>query len=300
MNNNKNKSCLRYPGGKTRACFILTEMFDTYILPRIGIGAAAADGIGMVLLSPFFGGGSFEFHLQNKYGFKIIASDKFKPLITFWKVCKCAYIKPQLCEKLRESLGRIDKEHFHVLRKQIVNASDSDNDFGEIDINMANNYFIINRCSFSGATFSGGFSKESSQKRFTESSIERIELLNLDQFQFYNEDFEEFIQKQIQIHAHSGEKICIFLDPPYYLENGKSKLYGNNGDMHENFDHIRLHHLLLHDVPKNIIWMMTYNKCDFIETLYSSSSCKIIDVDWSYGMNKTKLSSEIVIIGGSE
>lgn len=35
-------------------------------------------------------------------------------------------------------------------------------------------YFIINRCSFSGATLSGGFSLESSQKRFTTSSIERI------------------------------------------------------------------------------------------------------------------------------
>ena len=49
-----NKSPLRYPGGKTRACktldAILGENFDL----------AQFD----ILVSPFFGGGSFEFHLQ--------------------------------------------------------------------------------------------------------------------------------------------------------------------------------------------------------------------------------------------
>ena len=35
----------------------------------------------------------------------------------------------------------------------------------------------------------------------------------------------------------------MFLDPPYYLEN-KSKLYGNNGDLHQDFNHDLLFDLL--------------------------------------------------------
>ena len=51
-----------------------------------------------------------------------------------------------------------------------------------------------------------------------------------------------------------------FLDPPYYLEK-KSKLYGNNGDMHEDFNHNELYNCLKD--RKN--WIMTYNNCEFIK-----------------------------------
>jgi len=40
---------------------------------------------------------------------------------------------------------------------------------------------------------------------------------------------------------------------------------------------------------------MTYNNCEYIKNLYKDY--KIIDINWSYGMNKTKDSSEIVIVG---
>ena len=73
MNKIKNKSPLRYPGGKTlarkRLNAILKEHFD--------IGGFNN------LVSPFFGGGSFEFYIQNKYQLNIIANDKFVPLYTF-------------------------------------------------------------------------------------------------------------------------------------------------------------------------------------------------------------------------
>ena len=42
-------------------------------------------------------------------------------------------------------------------------------------------------------------------------------------------------------------------------------------------------------------WLLTYNNCDYINNLYKDY--KIIETSWSYGMNKTKKSSEIVIIG---
>ena len=39
---------------------------------------------------------------------------------------------------------------------------------------------------------------------------------------------------------------------------------------------------------------MTYNNCEFIKKMYKNF--KIIETSWSYGMNKTKESSEIVIL----
>ena len=54
-----NKSPLRYPGGKTRARNKLHEiLLDNFEITNF-------KGI----ISPFFGGGSFELYLQNKYNF---------------------------------------------------------------------------------------------------------------------------------------------------------------------------------------------------------------------------------------
>ena len=259
-----NKSPLRYPGGKTRAC----KKLETIMKEHFNI--SDFDN----LISPFFGGGSFEFHIQNNFKLKIIANDKFTPLYNFWNICKNN--KEKLCNELTKKINMIDKDEFTSLREQIMEEKNI--------VNQSIMYFIINRCSFSGATLSGGFSVEASKRRFTQSSIERIKKLNLENFNIYNFDFEDFIN------THQDTKNIIFLDPPYYLEKA-STLYGNNGDMHDTFDHNKLYKCLL--TKQN--WFMTYNNCEYIKNLYKDF--KIIETSWSYGMNKSKKSSEIVIIG---
>ena len=101
-----------------------------------------------------------------------------------------------------------------------------------------------------------------------------------------NLDFEEFIIN----HTKEKDKALMFLDPPYYLDKG-SKLYGTNGDMHEQFDHDRLFECL----SDKTNWFMTYNNCEYVKNLYKDFT--IVETGWSYGMNKTKESSEIVILG---
>jgi DNA adenine methylase len=146
-------------------------------------------------------------------------------------------------------------------------------------------YFIINRCSFSGATLSGGFSQDASKNRFTKSSIEKISKLELENFEIANQDFTDFLSQLEQ-----SPRDLVFLDPPYYLQSG-SKLYGKSGDMHENFPH----EILFEIIETKSNWIMTYNDCEYILNLYKNFV--IIPAEWSYGMNKTKKSSEIVIIG---
>jgi DNA adenine methylase len=262
-NNTNNISPLRYPGGKTRACKIINNILLQYF------DINNFDTI----ISPFFGGGSFEFYLQNNYGLKLIVNDKFTPLYNFWKQVKIN--KQILCDELRK-ITIITKEQFIDYRNTIMNLNDD-------VFQQSIQYFIINRCSFSGSTLSGGFSEEASIKRFTPSSINKIELLDFTNIDIYNYDFYDFINN------FNNNKAFIFLDPPYYLEN-KSKLYGNNGDMHENFNHQLLFDLL--NTKKN--WLITYNNCEYIRKLYKDYI--IIDVNWSYSMNTSKTSSEIIII----
>lgn len=258
-----NVSPLRYPGGKTRACKKLDDIMQKHF---------EMDKI-KTLISPFLGGGSFEFYLQSKYGYDIIANDKFIPLFNFWKICQKKKIA--LCTKLNK-YNAITKADFTKIRNDIMSEKNK--------LTQATYYFIINRCSFSGATLSGGFSQEASKKRFTKSSIDRIKALCLTNFKIYNKDFPPFINKY-----HSVTESIMFLDPPYYLEKG-STLYGNNGDMHETFDHDKLYSILSNKTG----WIMTYNNCDYIKNLYKKFI--IIPTSWSYGMNKSKKSSEIVII----
>ena len=128
------------------------------------------------------------------------------------------------------------------------------------------------------------FHHRQQKKRFTKSSIDRIKKLDLSKFMIQNAEFDTFIKAY-----KSSDDVIIFLDPPYFLEKG-NKLYGKNGNMHENFDHNKLFRC----ISKKSNWIMTYNNCEFIRNLYKSY--KIIDAEWSYGMNKSKKSSEIVII----
>lgn len=265
INPTKNISPLRYPGGKTRACKIIDEIISQHF------DMTCFDTI----LSPFFGGGSFEFYLQNKYKIKLIVNDKFTPLYNFWKQVK--ENKTQLCEELRK-ITSVSKDQFTSYRNTIMDLNDN-------VLQQSIQYFIINRCSFSGSTLSGGFSEEASQKRFTPSSIQKIEALDFTHIEIYNNDFYDFINDNLTTPINT----LLFLDPPYYLES-KSKLYGNNGDMHETFNHQLLFDLL--KAKKN--WIVTYNNCEYIKTLYKDFI--IIDVNWSYGMNTSKSSSEIIII----
>ena len=254
-------SPLRYPGGKTRARKVLDAIMNEYF------DVSAFETV----ISPFFGGGSFELYLQRKYGVYIVANDKFVPLAQFWTSCKLS--KKRLCDELDRT--KVTKEDFLRMQNTIMS---------ETGVTQSVIYFAINRCSFSGATLSGGFSAEASKKRFTASSVNRIRELDLSRFEMHNTDFEDVMKAR----KCRSDRSLMFLDPPYYLES--SRLYGKNGDMHESFPHEKLRECLSDQKS----WFMTYNDCDYIRELYEGYT--IISASWSYGMNDTKRSSEIVIV----
>ena len=252
-------SPLRYPGGKTRACKILWTFLQREY-PKT-----------KHIISPFFGGGSFEITCASN-GIKVSGNDAFEPLSNFWNVLRLNSEElAESCELLRP----VSKADFYRFREYIKNESN--------EILRAAYYFAINRCSFSGSTFCGGFSGEASVGRFTDSSIDRLTKLDMKNIIVdKNEDFEVFMKR-----FQPTEDLTVFLDPPYYIEN---YMYGRDGDLHSNFDHKRLAAVL----KDRNDWILCYNDCAYIRKLYEE--CRIEKVEWSYGMNKTKQSNEIIIL----
>jgi DNA adenine methylase len=128
---------------------------------------------------------------------------------------------------------------------------------------------------------SGGFSEAAFKDRFTDSSISRIVEFSklLDSTHITNLDYETLIHTP-------GEKVFIFLDPPYFSAT-KSALYGKNGNLHKSFDHVRFA-----EVMKNCKhnWLITYDDSEYIRDLFSFASI----VPWSatYGMRNVTESSD--------
>lgn len=244
------KSPLRYPGGKTRAIKILKGFIPENTKE---------------VVSPFFGGGSFELFLADQ-GIKVHGYDNFYPLVCFWQ--ELLRDNANLYRKIKD-VGKVDKIKFKEMQNQVISSKDS--------VEVASLFYVINRCSFSGATLSGGMSPNT--PRFTEKSIQNISEFKAKNFSVERMSFEDSLKL--------NEGKFMFLDPPYYI---KSNLYGNKGDMHSNFDHY-----LLADILKktNSKFLLTYNDDAFIRELYKDFN--IVEVDWKYGMNKTKESSEILI-----
>ena len=245
-----NISPLRYPGGKSRAIHKITKYFPK----EIGF-----------ISSHFIGGGSIELYMSNQ-NIKIKAYDNFYLLINFWNQLK--YNKDNLYDSVIKYLP-LNKSEFYELQSSILKEKDC--------LNMATKFYVLNRCSFSGSTLSGGMSPN--HPRFNMNIINKLLNMNLDNIEFKCLDFEDSILK------HKGN--FKYLDPPYYIENN---LYGVKGASHREFNHLKLNQIL--KTVDN--WILSYNDCEYIRSLYGEY--EIVELDWSYGMSKNKKSKEIIII----
>lgn len=254
MNLPKIKSPLRYPGGKSRALKnilpLIPRNFYEYREPMIG------------------GGSVFLSLKQLEKNKKFWINDLNQNLFALWKNLKDNH--PTLVNNIKEFFEseRNGKDLYNHLTAGKHNFS---------EMEKAVSFFILNRITFSGTTDTGGYSKEAFDKRFTLSSIERLETVAplLKDVKITNEDYEKVIREK-------GENVFIFLDPPYYTAT-KSKLYGKQGSLHTGFDHERFASIMKEISHK---WLITYDDCDKIKNLFSFANIKTWELQ--YGMNNYK------------
>lgn len=251
------KSPLRYPGGKSRAINSISKLIPSFQEYR----------------EPFVGGGTVFIYLKQKFPEKNFwINDLYINLYLFWKVC---LENPELMLQaiLKFNSQFSDGKQLHQFLLKNINSFD--------DIEKAAAFFIFNRITFSGTTESGGFSNAAFHKRFTHSSIKRVEALSkiLPNTKITNHDYEEVV-------LADGEGVFLFLDPPYFSAT-KSALYGKNGTLHKSFEHERFADVMS-KCKHN--WLITYDDNEFIKKLFSFANIK----SWNlkYGMRNVNKNSD--------
>jgi DNA adenine methylase len=250
------KSPLRYPGGKSRAIKQIAECLPEKFSE---------------LREPFVGGGSVFIHLKQQFpDLKISINDLNRELFLFW------YFAQSDLSKLVSEVIQVKENHQDG---KLLFAKFAGLDVNSLsDLERATRFFVLNRITFSGTIESGGFSLESFYKRFTNSSIERLEKLEnilTEDIKITNLDYSHLINEP-------GNDVFIFLDPPYFKAE-KSKLYGKKGNLHTGFDHQRFAEIL-RECPHN--WLITYD--DSPEIRENFKWANIIGWELQYGMNNYK------------
>lgn len=248
ISNSYPKSPLRYPGGKARAVKIILSLIpaDTQIL-----------------ISPFFGGGSIEIAAAH-FGVRVIGFDIFDPLVAFWN--ELLKNPKELADSVQKYFP-LEKKRFYDLQKTLPVSQ----------LDLATQFYVLNRSSFSGATLSGGMSP--GHPRFTQSSIEYLRNFNVPNLSVQKQDFKLTLEYE--------KNNLLYLDPPYLIN---SSLYGRKGNTHKNFDHNTLYKML----NKLDMWILSYNNCEEIKELYKGF--RILYPEWKYGMSNDKGSKELLIL----
>ncbi len=245
------RSPLRYPGGKSRAVSQIVELLPQEL---------------DTLCSPFFGGGSIELACASS-GVQVSGYDGFEPLVIFWQVL--LEDAEALAKLVEEEYHPLTRSRFYSLQKKYFGISERSQ--------RAATFFALNRSSYCGTTLSGGMSL--GHKRFTKSAIKRLSDFGTENLTVEHADFRDSIP--------ANPDSFLYLDPPY--ANGE-KLYGERGDMHNNFDHDALADL----IRDRDGWLLSYNDCEKVRELYPNNM--FVEAEWAYGMNNTRKSNEVIVL----
>ncbi len=250
------KNVLRYPGGKSKAIKMIISNLPAKIKE---------------FREPMVGGGSISLVIKQLFpNIKVKINDLNYDLICFWQTLR---------DNPNELITEIEKikESYQNGRKlydEFVNRSNGD------EFERAVRFFVLNRITFSGTVDSGGYSQQAFEKRFTLSAIKKLKDASkiVRDFEITYGDYEKLL-------FEDGERVFIFLDPPYYSTR-KSKLYGINGDLHLSFDHV----IFASNMKKcQHQWLITYDDSTVIRKLFNFAY--IYPWELQYGMNNYKQNS---------
>ena len=255
------KTPLRYPGGKSRACDKMNNF-----LPNLSLGSRYKQ-----YREPFLGGGSFALHITKKYPhMEIWVNDLYEPLANFWQQLRAdgAEMRKRLV-KLKNANKTEEKA-----KELFLKAKEDLYDKEATPLDRAVNFYIINKCSFSGLSESSSFSAQASKSNFSLAGIKRLddyqELIKY--WRITNKDYEDLM--------YEGGDCFMYLDPPYDI---KDNLYGKKGGMHKGFDHDRFADICNRTCAHQLI---SYNSSELVKNRFSSE-WEAQEYDLTYTMRST-------------
>lgn len=244
---------IRYPGGKSNALKFLNEYLPKNFTEY---------------REPFFGGGSVGLYLMqiNKESTYWI-NDYFYPVYCFWKTIyehpyemvnwlinkKKEYIvdDEKVVKGIRSKNAENGKKLHAWCRSEIILSMQSKDDFRTACL-----WYILNKTSYSGMSMIGSYAPLAWDQNFTDNCIQNLphttELMrSVKDVHITNLDYSELLKPNEELDINT----FIFLDPPYKIPHS---LYGNEGNMHEGFDHLRFTNEVKGCLAGR--WLVTYNE----------------------------------------
>lgn len=206
------KTPLRYPGGKSKAIDKLFKNFPIFMEYD-------------EYREPFLGGGSVAIAVtKSNPNIKVWVNDLYWPLYNFWiHLRDHGETLSNALYETKKNYDTVDKAKglFDLAKKELT-------DKDATNIEKAINFWIVNKCSFSGLTESSSFSKAASQGNFTLQGIQDLKYYSklIKNWKITNVSYENLLD--------GTPNAFVYLDPPYEIS---SKLYGRKGSMHKGFDH---------------------------------------------------------------
>ena len=259
------KTCLRYPGGKSKALKTLAPWFPSGMKEY---------------REPFIGGGSVALLVsQNFPNMPVWVNDKYVYLYNFWTQLRDngQEVSDRLLE-IKKSVEGDDKGARKLFDDHKRNISQSEG------VDQAVSFFILNKCSYSGLTENSTFSVQASRGNFSQVGIKKLPAYSkiIQNWKITNLDYSELMKAE-------GKDVFVFLDPPYDI---KSFLYGTDRKMHSNFCHVRF----AKDVEEcKHKFMITYNVNDWIVERYKNFYQREFLLQYSMVHRKNNKKAELLI-----
>jgi DNA adenine methylase len=250
------KTCLRYPGGKSRAC----EKMGPYFPDLRNYDE---------FREPFLGGGSVAIYITKKYpNLDIWVNDLYEPLVNFWQQLQ------MFGEDMKNRLILLKREHNNPGSAKVLflQSKDQINDQTVSNFDRAVAFYIVNKCSFSGLTESSSFSQQASISNFSMRGIEKLPAYSklIEHWRITNYSYDYMMD------GNMGA--FMYLDPPYDI---KDNLYGHKGSMHKKFDHDKF---AADCNSNNMDMLVSYNTDQLVKNRFLGGKWNAAEFDLTYTM----------------
>ncbi len=253
-------SPLRYPGGKAKLLGYISRIISENNLDN------------GVYVEPFAGGASVALGLLlNGIMKQIIINDKDRSIYAFWH--SILQQTDEFCALIQDTPVTI------ASWKEQKNVQKDKNDADLLALGFST--FFLNRTNRSGilnAGIIGGINQTGQYKidaRYNKQElIERIRTISgfRDRISVLNQDAVDLLTTHDW--KQFGEKVFIYLDPPYYVK-GKN-LYLN---YYRDNDHKEIADIL--SKSTGFKWAVSYDNVDFIQKLYKEFRCSQFQLNYS-------------------
>lgn len=268
------QSPLRYPGGKSSFSPLLAEFIELNNLQ---------DG---VYVEPYAGGAGAGLNLLfSEYVNSIILNDADRTIYLFWE--SILYDTERFIKLINDTPVTVEEWR---RQKQVFKSAKS---YSELEVAFAT--FYLNRCNRSGILNAGPIGGHPQNGRWRidarfnkEELIRRVEKIALfnSRITIYNLDAIDFIERYIHPLVVQGNRLLVYLDPPYYSKG--DQLYLN---YYTAEDHVKLSEFI--NRRSRFKWIVSYDDVPQIRQLYSGNV--INGISLYYSAHKVKVGSELII-----